>query len=105
DYITVHTPLTRETRGLLGEEAFAQVKPGVRVINCARGGIVDEAALLAALESGRVAGAALDVFAQEPPPADYPLLQHPNVIATPHLRAPTQEAQVNVALGAAETTL
>jgi len=64
DYITVHTPLTRETRGLLGEEAFARVKPGVRVINCARGGIVDEAALLVALESGRVAGAALDVFVQ-----------------------------------------
>ena len=98
DFITVHTPLTDETRGLVGPAAFAAMKKGVRVINCARGGIVDEAALYAALESGRVAGAALDVFVEEPPPRDHPLINHPNVIATPHLGAATDEAQVQVAV-------
>jgi D-3-phosphoglycerate dehydrogenase len=98
DYITVHTPLTRETRGIIGDEAFSQMKDDVRIINCARGGIIDEAALLRALESGKVAGAALDVFEKEPPPKDSPLVAHPKVLATPHLGASTVEAQVNVAL-------
>jgi D-3-phosphoglycerate dehydrogenase len=105
DYITVHTPLTRETRGLLSDEQFAQMKRGVRLINCARGGIIDEAALQRALEAGIVAGAALDVFSEEPPPADHPLLQDRRVIVTPHLGASTEEAQVNVALDVAEEIL
>lgn len=96
DFLTVHTPLTDDTRGLISEQALAKCKTGVRVINCARGGIVDEAALLRALESGKVAGAALDVFEQEPP-GDHPLLKHPRVIATPHLGASTEEAQEKVA--------
>ncbi len=98
DFITVHTPLTEETRGLIGDAAIARMKPGVRIINCARGGIVDEVALVKALKSGRVAGAALDVFVQEPPPSDHPLLKLPNVITTPHLGAATGEAQVQVAI-------
>jgi D-3-phosphoglycerate dehydrogenase / 2-oxoglutarate reductase len=97
DFITVHTPLTAETRGLLGDATFAKCKKGVRVINCARGGIIDEAALLRALESGQVGGAALDVFEVEPP-KDNPLLRHPHVIATPHLGASTEEAQEKVAV-------
>ncbi len=96
DFITVHTPLTEETRGILGEKSFAKCKRGVRVINCARGGIIDEQALLKALESGQVAGAALDVFVKEPP-TDNPLLKHPKVVATPHLGASTEEAQEKVA--------
>ena len=97
DFITVHTPLTDDTRGLVGAAAFARMKKGVRIINCARGGIVDEAALADAIESGKVAGAALDVFVEEPPPADHPLLKLTQVIATPHLGAATDEAQVQVA--------
>jgi D-3-phosphoglycerate dehydrogenase / 2-oxoglutarate reductase len=96
DFITVHTPLTEETRSILGEKAFALCKRGVRVVNCARGGIIDEQALLKALESGQVAGAALDVFVKEPP-VDNPLLKHPKVVATPHLGASTEEAQEKVA--------
>ncbi len=96
DFITVHTPLTEETRGILGEKSFALCKRGVRVINCARGGIIDEQALLKALESGQVAGAAFDVFVKEPP-VDNPLLKHPKVVATPHLGASTEEAQEKVA--------
>jgi D-3-phosphoglycerate dehydrogenase len=96
DFITVHTPLTEETRGILGEKAFGLCKQGVRVINCARGGIIDEQALLKALESGKVGGAAFDVFVKEPP-GDNPLLKHPKVIATPHLGASTEEAQEKVA--------
>ncbi len=98
DFISVHAPLTDETRGLVNHAAFAMMKKGVRIFNCARGGIVDEAALLDALKSGKVAGAALDVFVEEPPPPDHPLLHHPNVIATPHLGAATDEAQVQVAI-------
>ena len=74
DFLTVHTPLTAETRGIVGAEAFAKMKRGVRIINCARGGLVDEDALYEAIKSGIVAGAALDVFEKEPPPADNPLL-------------------------------
>ena len=97
DFLTVHTPLSEETRGLIGAEQLAKLPAGARVINCARGGIIDESALLAALESGHIAGAALDVFETEPPPPDHPLLAHPAVVATPHLGASTVEAQLSVA--------
>ena len=102
DFITVHIPLTEETRGLINRDAFARMKTGVRIINCARGGIVDEHDLAEALRSGKVAGAALDVFVDEPPPPDHPLLQFEQVIATPHLGASTDEAQLNVAIAVAE---
>lgn len=102
DFLTVHTPLTGETRGIVGSEAFAKMKRGVRIINCARGGLVDEDALLEAIKSGKVAGAAIDVFAQEPPPAEHPLLGLREVIATPHLGASTAEAQEGVAYTVAE---
>ncbi|MDR3462165.1 MAG: phosphoglycerate dehydrogenase [Beijerinckiaceae bacterium] len=101
DIITLHTPLTAQTRDILGAENLAKTKPGVRIINCARGGLIDEAALLAALDSGHVAGAALDVFVAEPP-GDNPLTHHPHVVCTPHLGASTLEAQENVALQIAE---
>ena len=101
DFITVHTPLTDETRGILNAKTFAKCKKGVRVINCARGGIIDEADLLEALNSGHVAGAALDVYVKEPP-AGNPLIQHPLVISTPHLGASTEEAQEKVAIQIAE---
>ncbi len=97
DFISVHTPLTNETRGLLNDETLSGCKRGVRIINCARGGIVDERALLRALNSGHVGGAALDVFETEPP-CDNPLLSHERVIVTPHLGASTEEAQEKVAM-------
>jgi len=102
DFLTVHTPLTSETRGIVGADAFAKMKKGVRVINCARGGLVDENALFEAIKSGVVAGAALDVFTEEPPPADHPLLSREEVIVTPHLGASTAEAQEGVAFTVAE---
>ncbi len=102
DAITVHVPRTKETAGLLGRAAFEKAKPGVLVINAARGGIVDEEALAEALDKGRVGGAALDVFVSEPPPADHPLLGRDDVICTPHLGASTEQAQVNVAIDIAE---
>ncbi|MCL6548608.1 MAG: phosphoglycerate dehydrogenase [Alicyclobacillus sp.] len=102
DFITVHTPLTKETRHLLNADAFRRMKDGVRIVNCARGGIIDEQALCDALHTGKVAGAALDVFEQEPLAPDHPLLSAPNVIMTPHLGASTVEAQVNVAIDVAE---
>jgi D-3-phosphoglycerate dehydrogenase len=95
DFLTLHSTLTKETRHLLGKEAFAKVKPGVRIVNAARGELIDPEALLSALESGRVAGAALDVHAQEPP-TDWRLAQHPKVVATPHVGASTAEAQERV---------
>jgi len=98
DYITVHTPLTDETRHMISDSQIAMMKPGVRLINCARGGIIDEAALLKALDAGKVAGAALDVFEKEPPDFSSPLTKHKNVVITPHLGASTEEAQVNVAV-------
>lgn len=101
DYISIHTPATSETRGLINRETIAKMKPGARIINCARGGIVDEEALLEAIKDGKVAGAAIDVWSQEPP-AGNPLLELENVVATPHLGASTKEAQDNVALEAAE---
>jgi D-3-phosphoglycerate dehydrogenase len=102
DFVTLHTPLTPETRGILGAERLARTKPGVRIVNCARGGLIDETALAAAIESGHVAGAALDVLAEEPPPAGHPLLQLDQVICTPHLGASTDEAQRNVAVAIAQ---
>ena len=101
DYITVHTPLIKETRNILDDEQFALMKKGVRVLNCARGGIINEEALARALESGKVGGAAIDVFVEEPPFSS-PLLNFDNVIVTPHLGASTQEAQVNVAIDIAK---
>src|ERR1700712_3926693 len=101
DFITLHTPLTDQTRNILSKENIAKCKPGVRIINCARGGLVDEAALKEALDSGQVAGAALDVFVTEPA-KESPLFGTPNFISTPHLGASTNEAQVNVALQVAE---
>jgi D-3-phosphoglycerate dehydrogenase len=101
DFISFHTPLTEKTKNLLNAETLARTKKGVRVINCARGGLVDEKALRAALDSGQVAGAAFDVFSTEPA-TENPLFGHPNVVCTPHLGAATSEAQENVALQIAE---
>lgn len=98
DYISLHVPLLDSTRGLLSRERLERTKPGVRIINAARGGLVDEEALAELLESGHVAGAALDVLAQEPPPPDHPLLGREDVILTPHLGASSREAQHNVAV-------
>jgi D-3-phosphoglycerate dehydrogenase / 2-oxoglutarate reductase len=102
DFITIHTPLTGDTRHLIGEAELARTKQGVRLINCARGGIIDERALAKALASGHVGGAAIDVFEQEPPPADHPLLRFEQVVLTPHLGAATDEAQSAVALAIAD---
>jgi len=104
DFLTLHTPMTENTNHLLGEREFSHVKHGIHIINVARGGLVDESALLTALENGRVAGAALDVFSKEPP-GDSPLLKHPNVVLTPHLGASTVEAQAEVACEVAEQVL
>ena len=101
DFITLHTPMTDQTRGIIDAAAIAKTKPGVRIINCARGGLVVEADLKDALESGHVAGAALDVFETEPA-KDNPLFGLPNLVCTPHLGASTDEAQVNVAIQVAE---
>jgi D-3-phosphoglycerate dehydrogenase / 2-oxoglutarate reductase len=101
EFITLHTPLTDQTRNILSREALARTKKGVRIINCARGGLIDEAALKEALDSGQVAGAALDVFETEPAKAS-PLFGTPGFVATPHLGASTTEAQVNVAIQVAE---
>jgi D-3-phosphoglycerate dehydrogenase len=101
DFITLHTPLTEKTKNVIDAAALAKCKKGVRIINCARGGLVDEAALRAALDSKQVAGAAFDVFTEEPATTNV-LFGHPNVICTPHLGASTTEAQENVALQVAE---
>ncbi|HEX3883570.1 MAG TPA: phosphoglycerate dehydrogenase [Stellaceae bacterium] len=102
DFITLHTPLTEQTRNLIDAAAFAKMKNGVRLINCARGGLVVEADLAAALDSGKVAGAAVDAFVEEPAPQSNPLFGRDNVVATPHLGAATSEAQENVAVQIAE---
>lgn len=102
DAITVHVPKTKETTGILNAAAFALTRPGVLLVNAARGGIIDEADLLVALDAGQVGGAAIDVFDEEPPPADHPLLAHERVICTPHLGASTEQAQVNVSVAVAE---
>ncbi len=104
DFISLHLPLNVQTRDLIGHEAFSQMKEGVHIVCAARGGILDEAALLAALDSGKVAGAALDVFAVEPPGATE-LVRHPRVIATPHIGAQTVEAQIRAATDIAEEVL
>ncbi len=101
DFITLHTPLTDKTRNLIDAKALEQVKEGVRIVNCARGGLIDEAALADALKAGKVAGAGIDVFEVEPA-TDSPLFGLPNVVCTPHLGAATKEAQENVALQVAE---
>lgn len=101
DYLTVHTPLTNDTQNLIGSEQLQRMKRGVRLINCARGGIYDEASLIAGLESGQVGGVALDVYAEEPNTTS-PLFQHPRALCTPHLGASTEEAQRQVAIEAAE---
>ncbi len=101
DFISLHTPLTNETRNIISAEAIAKTKKGVRIVNCARGGLIDEAALKAALDTGQVAGAAIDVFSEEPAKANI-LFGHEKVVATPHLGASTEEAQENVALQVAE---
>ena len=103
DYITVHTPLTDQTNHLISDKQFELMRKGVRVINCARGGIVDEGALVRAIESGKVAGAALDVYEDEPPRKDNKLLKLSQVVLTPHLGASTEEAQTNVAIEVAST--
>jgi len=100
DVVTVHTPLNQDTRGLVDAKAFRMMKEGVIIVNCARGGIIDEEALLEALDSGKVAAAALDVYTVTPP-GDHPLVMHPRVIATPHVGASTDEAQQNVAVAIA----
>ncbi len=101
DYITIHVPLAPETRHMLGKREFELMKPGVRIINCARGGVIDEQALYEALVSGKVAGAALDVFEEEPP-KDNPLLKLDNVIGTPHLGASAEEGQLRAGVEIAE---
>ena len=102
DFLTIHTPVTDETRNIIGKDAFTKMKTGVRLVNCARGRLVDENALLEAIENGTVAAAALDVFSTEPLPPDSPLLNNPKIITTPHLGASTTEAQEGVALIVAE---
>lgn len=102
DFVTLHIPMTEETRGLIGAREMELLPKNARLLNVARGGIIDEQALAEALKSGRVAGAALDVFTQEPPPADSPLLKAPNIVLTPHLGASTVEAQEAVAVEAAQ---
>jgi len=102
DYITVHTPLTDDTRHIINDKALRKMKKGVRIVNCARGGIVDEKALAKAIQSGIVAGAALDVYEKEPP-GQSPLVGMDKVITTPHLGASTEEAQVNVAIDIANS--
>jgi D-3-phosphoglycerate dehydrogenase len=104
DFISLHVPLSPQTAGMIDAAALQQMKPGVRLVCTSRGGLVDEAALLAALQAGKVAGAALDVFAQEPP-GESPLVAHPRVIATPHIAAQTAEAQARAGLDIAQEVL
>lgn len=105
DFMSLHTPLTQETRHMISRPQFEVMKKGMRIINCARGGLVDELALVEAIEQGIVAGAAFDVFEEEPPRADHPFLNNPNIIVTPHLGASTIEAQENVAVDVSEQVL
>ncbi|HHH28269.1 MAG TPA: phosphoglycerate dehydrogenase [Polyangiaceae bacterium] len=102
DVITVHTPLTPQTKGLIDDDVVDELKDGVLLVNCARGGIYDEQAVLAGLNRGKIGGAAFDVFVEEPPPADHPLIAHDKVVCTPHLGASTVEAQDRVAIQIAE---
>jgi D-3-phosphoglycerate dehydrogenase len=102
DYISLHAALTEDSREMVNRALIATMKPGVRIINAARGALIDDEDLAEAIQSGQVAGAALDVYAQEPPPPDHPLVGLPGVIHTPHLGASTREAQVAVAVQAAQ---
>jgi D-3-phosphoglycerate dehydrogenase len=102
DFITIHIPKTPETTGLIGKEQFAKAKSNLRIVNCSRGGIIDEAALYEALSTGKIAGAGLDVFVQEPP-KDNPLLTLPNIVVTPHLGASTDEAQEKAGISVAKS--
>ena len=102
DYLTVHMPMTEETKNMVDEKAFAKMKDGVRVFNCARGGIIKESALLEALKSGKVAAAGLDVYDQEPLPEDHEFRKIENLNLTPHLGASTAEAQESVGVEIAE---
>ncbi len=105
DYVSLHVALTPETKQMINAATLEKMKTGVRIINCARGELIDPAALKQALESGKVAGAALDVFDPEPPPADFPLFQAPNLIATPHIAGSTEEAQEIVGIRIGEQLL
>ncbi len=105
DYVTIHAVMSDATRGMIGAEQLKKAKRGLRVVNCARGGIIDETALADAIRNGHIAGAALDVFAQEPPPKDHPLMALPQVICTPHLGASTIEAQTAVSIEAVDAML
>src|SRR5215213_6745553 len=104
DVVTLHVPLTDQTRNLLNRESLAKMKKGVLIVNCARGGVIDEEALLEAIESGHIGGAALDVFAEEPP-EDLRLVKHKKVVATPHLGAQTREAQERISLETAQMVI
>ncbi len=105
DYLSLHALVTDETRGMINAESIGRMKRGIRIINAARGALINAADLAAALQSGQVAGAALDVYEQEPPPADHPLIGLPNVVHTPHLAASTSDAQVTVAVEAAQLVI
>lgn len=105
DFITLHSVITDETRGMINAASLAKMKRGVRIVNAARGALIDERALAEAIVSGQVAGAALDVYSAEPPPVDHPLVGLPGVVHTPHLAASTADAQVNVAIDAAQLVL
>jgi len=102
DFISLHSVITEETRNMINRETLARMKRGVRIINAARGALINEADLAEAIRSGQVAGAALDVYAQEPPEPDNPLIGLPGVVHTPHLAASTEDAQIAVAVEAAE---
>ncbi len=105
DFFSLHMPMTPDTKGLFGAAAFSKMKKGARIVNVARGGVIDDDALAAALDAGIVAGAALDVFVKEPPPADHPLIGRHDVIVTPHLGASTHEAQEDVGVEIAEAVI
>jgi D-3-phosphoglycerate dehydrogenase / 2-oxoglutarate reductase len=105
DFITLHLPLTAENKNMIGEKQFGIMKKGVRIVNCARGGLIDEKALAKAIQAGQVAGAGLDVFEQEPPPKDHELFKLPQIIVTPHQGASTEEAQVAVAVDVAQSII
>ena len=105
DYVSIHVPLTDETRNMIGEAELAKMKPTAYIINCARGGIIDEKALADAVQSGKLAGAAVDVYSKEPPEIDNVLLKTENIICIPHLGASSEEAQVNCAVAAAEQVI